>query len=341
MNCMDASNPMNSKDNNSDNENAFGHQEITPRSATQKEEYRRTLWLLFIMDRNHVWPTGWPNTIQETSFKVDVPISDTLFQSMHSETEVSPYKSVPFTRNLHRFATSALWVTDPLNMFHYICIAHVLLGRVAELVHSLHDAPDTLEYAEECNELDSYIVKFRLSLPRQATSLLEASPGDRSHVVWLQVMLNTSAILLHYRCAHGVPVANVSSQFMLAVAAARNTAQVIKDASRISIDLLISAHIGSALYVAAAVLIIQWRTTDDPSLKDEIDLFILVFERMNDVFVFFGLKYKLALEHDIKRSAQSVQDLRSRGFKGLLADCRKWAHVKEEVHRRGLQIEIT
>jgi hypothetical protein len=148
-------------------------------------------------------------------------------------------------------------------------------------------------------------------------------------------------MLLNYRCASEVPVASTSSQFMLAVAAARNIAQIVKDASRISIDLLLSAHIGSSLYVAACILVIQWRITGDPKLKDELDLFTLVFDRMNEVFLFLGLKFKCALEHDMQRSTESLEDLKTRGFRGLLADCSKWRHVKEAVQRRGLPIDIT
>jgi hypothetical protein len=178
-------------------------------------------------------------------------------------------------------------------------------------------------------------------LPRQATSVLDARPADRAHVVWLQVTLNASAILLHFRCSTGIPGADSSSQYMLAVTAARNIAQIIRDVSRVSVEPLLSPHIGSALYVASAVLIIQWRLTGDPSLKDAVDLFHLVFERMNDVYVFLGMKFKIALEHDLKRSQESLNDLQNRGVHSLLADCTRWTHIKEEVERRGLMIDIT
>ncbi|KAF2831142.1 hypothetical protein CC86DRAFT_135307 [Ophiobolus disseminans] len=310
-------------------------------TAVEREEYRRTLWMLFIMDRNHAWPTGWPNAIFEQTFKVDLPIADAIFQSMNMDTQSTPVKNVSFTRNFDSLIASSSTAQDPLNVFHSVCVAHVLLGRVADLVHSLHDTPNTLEYAEECKQLDAHLVKFRLSLPRRVTSVLEAQPADRGHVVWLQIMLNTSAMVLHYRCASDVPVANPLSHFILAVTAARNIADIVKDASRISIDLLLSAHIGSSLYVAACILVIQWRTTNDCSLKEDIDIFTLVFERMNEVFAFLGLKLKFALEHDLKRSKENLEELRDRGIRGFLTDCSKWTHVREEVQRRGLLIDIT
>jgi len=157
--------------------------------------------------------------------------------------------------------------------------------------------------------------------------------------VWLRINLNSLAILLHFRCSKDVPVPDTASHFTLVVTAARNTAQIVKDASRVSIDTLLSAHIGSSLYVAVCVLVIQWRTTQDESLKAEIDLFELVFDRMDEVFSFLGLKFKFALQHDLKRSKESLMSLRERGFRGLLADCSKWNFVKNEVEKRGFSFD--
>jgi hypothetical protein len=324
-----------------DDQNIFGLPNCAGTTTIEKEEQRRTLWLLFMADRMHAWPTGWPNALPETHFKVDIPVADTLLQAMTSERRHWTFDNTPFTGNLSRLIASLPSAEDPINIFHYICVAHILLGRVSELIHSLHEAPDTPEYAQKCEELDAHVVKFRLSLPRQATSILEASAADRGHVVWLQIILNIAAMLLNFRCVTDVPVANASSQFLLAVIAARNTAEIVKDASRISVDLLMSAHIASSLYVAACVLVIQWRITGDATLKDGVDVLRLTFDRMNDTFVYLGMKFKFALEHDLKRSREELIEKRDRGIQGLLVDCSKWKHVKEAVLRSGISIDIT
>jgi hypothetical protein len=326
-------------DNDQDTNSGQGKRNMT---AADKEEQRRTMWLLFIVDRNHSWPVGWPNAVPETHFKIDMPVADSVFQAMEAAADDSVCGNTPFTRNLDRLIRSCQSAGEPVNVFHYICVAHILLGRVVELVYSLHDAPDTPEYAEDCDELDSHIVKFRLSIPRQATSILEAQPADRGQVVWLQVVLNTCVMLLNHRCANNVSSADASSPFMVAVAAARDTAQIVKDASRVSIEPLISPHIASSLYVAVLLLVIQWRTTGDPKLKEEIDLFALVFDRMNDAFVFLGLKFSYALEHDLERSqGDHLEELRDRSLRGLLADCTKWTHIKDKIVQRGIPIDIT
>lgn len=146
-------------------------------------------------------------------------------------------------------------------------------------------------------------------------------------------------IIRHYRKSD---LAETSSQSQeVAVAAARNIAQIVKDASRISVDLLLSAHLGASMYIAACILLIEWRLNGDPALKEQIDLISLVFDRMDEVFVFLGLKFKVALEHDLMKSEEDLREVRTRGFKGLLADCSKWTHVHEEVKRRGLPIDIS
>jgi hypothetical protein len=311
-------------------------------TAVAREERRRTMWLLFIVDRYHSWPTGWPNALPETHFKVNMPVADSLFQAMDPLTKHSAATTAPFTRELSCLITSSNSANDPVNVFCYICIAHVLLGRVAEIVHSLHGSPNTPEYVKECEDLDSYLVKLRLSIPRQATSVLEAQSADRGLVVWLQVVLDTSAILLNYHCAKNVYAADASSCFLVAVAAARHTAQIVRDASRVSIELLITPHIASSLYIAALVLVIEWRTTEDAKLKEEIDLIALVFDRMNEAFAYLGLKFKYALEHDLEKSqGKKLEELRELGLRGLLADCSKWSHIKDKLVKNGIHIDIT
>jgi hypothetical protein len=148
-------------------------------------------------------------------------------------------------------------------------------------------------------------------------------------------------MLLHYRCLNGVTDVGTPGPFILAVTAARNIAQIIRDTSRISSELILSAHIGSSLYVAACILVIEWRMTRDDALREEIELFELVFDRMNEVFIFLGMKFKFALEHDLRKSKEELQQLRDCGLRGLLADCTQWTHVKEEVQRRGILIDLT
>ncbi|EUC48733.1 hypothetical protein COCMIDRAFT_86551 [Bipolaris oryzae ATCC 44560] len=308
------------------------------RTSVGKEERRRTLWLLFMLDRINSWVTGWQTAIPETQFKVDLLKPESVFQAMDPESDMLHYSNTPFTRNLSDLICSSPSAKEPLNVLHYLVIAHVLLGRVADLIHSLHNAPDSPEYAEECAKLDSLIIKFRLSLPRQASSVLAAPPADRQQVVWLLITLNVMTLILHYSCEVQGSISSLSSPFSLAVIAAQNVAQIVKDASRISVDLLLSPYIGSSLYVSAYVLVIQWRQSGDQSVKDEIDLITLVFEHMYEDESFPGRKLKSALEKDMKKSEEELRNSQKRGFRGLVADCNMSDRVRQEVQYRGLEI---
>lgn len=217
--------------------------------AIKREECRRTLWLLFMMDRNQSWPTGWPNAIEEKQFKLDIPVSDFVFQAMTSESDPKQTKNVTFRRNINSLIASIPPAKDPLNIFHYLVIAYVLLGRTAELIHSIHDDPCSSEYAEECEELDNSLVKLRLSIPRRAVSVLEAPVEDLGQVVWLNVILDLVSILLHYRAVPSSDPTTVEQLFRKTVMAARNTSRTIKDTSRTSIDLLLNVHLAAPLYM--------------------------------------------------------------------------------------------
>lgn len=292
-----------------------------------------------MMDRTYSWPTGWPTAIEERQFKIDIPIEETLFQDMNSDTASSAVENTPFTRSIDTLVSCSSSASHPVNLFHYLAVAHVILGRFAEHIHSLHDSPDSPEYARDAKELDAYLVKFRLSLPRSATSIIEASDDNRGLIIWLNITLNMMAILLHHRCDDEK---ETQEQFARAVIAAKNTLQIVKDASRISPDLLLSAHVGASIYIAACILVIQWRISGDESLKADIDLFGFVFDRFNEVYFFLGLKFKLALEYNLKNSSEErILILRETGFRGLLADCSKWNFVKAEMDKVGVGYKLT
>jgi len=328
--------PVGAKDH--EHRGYYDRLEWDSRKAIEREECRRSLWLLYLLDRNQSWPTGWPNAIDEKQFKIDIPVADVTFQAMTDTTEPNEVKNAPFTRNMRTLLASINTAKSPLNMLHYLIITYVLLSRVTEQIHSLHDNPDSPEYAEQCEELEGYVVKLRLSLPRPAVSVIEAAAEDRGWVIWLNATLNTISILLHYRSVPSSDSTTASTLFRKAVTAARNTAQVVTDSARTSIDLLLNVHIASCLYVACCVLVIHMRLDKDESLKNDVELLGLVFERMNDVFTVLGMKFHLALKRDLERDAEELLSLRERGYRGLLADCSKWGFVRDEIMKMGMTI---
>lgn len=212
-------------------------------------------------------------------------------------------------------------------MFKYLIIAHNLLGRIVEHVFSLDDTLDAQDRAADSDRLEEYLVKLRLSMPPTATSILSAPPDIRKHVVWLNMVLNTTAILLHYKQPSQTTIPQPDSPnnpFKHVVIAAQNTIQLIKDSSLISVDILIFPHVAPLYYLSATVLAIEGRTRNYPSFQADMDLFCLVFERFKEHYPVVAVKYKAALEYDLTCSPENVAQHREAGYHGLLADCSKW-----------------
>ena len=90
------------------------------------------------------------------------------------------------------------------------------------------------------------------------------------------------------------------------------------------------------LHIACCVLVIHHSLEGDDSLTNYIDFLELVFERMNDVFSFIGLKFIIALKWAKERNREELLHLRERGYRGLLADCSTWGYVKDEAAKLGL-----
>ncbi|KAF1997591.1 hypothetical protein P154DRAFT_440711 [Amniculicola lignicola CBS 123094] len=306
-----------------------------PGAELEKEEWRRSFWLLLMMDRGHSWPTGWPSAIDDRQININLPISDVEFQNMTMQTRARTRRAISFTRDLNALVKSLVSPEDPLNTFQYLAVAYCLLGRAAEMIHSPQMPPSSPESMKERDDIDQCLIRFRLSLPQNVTSLLESPSELRFHVVWLNCILNATTILLHYQDAKGTSSNSLGSTVILA---AENNVQLIKDASRISIGLLLSAHIGLSLYISACSFIIEWKLSGNDRYKADIDLYLLVFDRFYEVSQFMGLKCKLALEHDMARDMESIMELRDRGFRGLLADCSKWSHIREGLAKTGLMI---
>lgn len=51
-----------------------------PKNLREKEEQRRTMWTLFILDRGMCFPLGLPHAIDDRQFMANLPINDNIFQ---------------------------------------------------------------------------------------------------------------------------------------------------------------------------------------------------------------------------------------------------------------------
>ncbi|OCK73328.1 hypothetical protein K432DRAFT_410781 [Lepidopterella palustris CBS 459.81] len=175
-----------------------------PDTLIEKEEYQRTLWNLFFLDRDQSWASSWPHVLDDRYFMVNIPCAEKEFQENFASTPDLD-QSVPFNLNLSKLISKNISATQYPNILQYLIKAYVILGRVSEHIHALHDSDDREYYDRECDNLDSHLVRFRLILPRSATSIFAAPTNDRIHAVRLTKILNTITILLSSSRSCGTP----------------------------------------------------------------------------------------------------------------------------------------
>jgi hypothetical protein len=235
-------------------------------------------------------------------------------------------RPIPFDRHLGN-----LIPTDPghsqSRLSHALLKAYVILGRISEHVNTPNSDPEPQR--KEFNELDSHIILFRLSLPRSSTSVVSAPAADQPSVVWLVAILNTLIILLHHRTishnnSSSVPLTTDEDGFAHCTAAARNIIQLVKDASRISIELLLNPHIAPMLYLAGRILILEWTNTRDESIRSDIDILLLVFDRLSETFAALGKKFRRGVLHDLDLDPVTAWKIKAAGSKGLMTEASQW-----------------
>ncbi|KAL1618103.1 F-actin-capping protein subunit beta [Neofusicoccum ribis] len=230
-------------------------------------------------------------------------------------------------------------------VYHAIMKAYLLLGRVNEHVHSLEASSDPDEHYREFRQLDTELSRFKLSLPRHATTLRTCPVEEAKQIVWLNAILSTATILLHHRpvtsedelpqspSTEGSTASqpDTNASFEYCVSAARNMARLIQEATRISVDTLINPHIGSSLYVCGKILILHTHLTKSDEVRTDIDMFLLLCDRIADVYPTLGTKFKNGMRYDLKQDAKGVRKMREDGARGMMTKCGDWAGANPQA----------
>ncbi|GME66398.1 f-actin capping protein beta subunit [Neofusicoccum parvum] len=124
---------------------------------------------------------------------------------------------------------------------------------------------------------------------------------------------------------------DTNASFEYCVSAARNMARLIQEATRISIDALINPHIGSSLYVCGKILILHTHLTKSDEVRTDIDMFLLLCDRIADVYPTLGTKFKNGMRYDLKQDAKGVRKMREDGARGMMTKCGDWAGANPQA----------
>lgn len=225
---------------------------------------------------------------------------------------------------------------------------------------------DPDEYLSEFQGLDSDLIRLRLSIPRSASFLPSATADSFRHVVWLNTVINICTMLLHGRSipkqTHSTSKnqepgsdnatdlsqntrgsSEQTTHWSYALTAARSTVDIVKDASRVAMEILFNPHISVAFYLSGRIIAVEYlenkfANTSNPqrpvsqqqqekyqSLRTDIDILLLLFDRLTEVFRGLGIKFKSCLLYYLDQDAETVQRVKAEGVKGLLGSCPEWS----------------
>ncbi|KAK3690491.1 fungal-specific transcription factor domain-containing protein [Podospora appendiculata] len=298
------------------------------------EQRRRIVWVLFMLDRSMCFPIGLAHAIDTRKLRIHLPLSEDVFQNADQPPpSADPVRHPPTVSTLLNHLQSRPNQAAPPT--HYLLLAYLLLGTIVEHMYSpeydLHDPA----HESERLALEHDLAHTRLVLPRSATDLSAAGYATFKHVVWLNIIMNLTTVLLFHRPSP--PNADSGDEnrgsWQLCVAAARNTARVIREASRVSTELLINPHVAAPIFTCGRILVVEYllpsgesgaARTRDPALRADLEVMLLIFDRLGEAFEGVGKKFRSGLLYHLRQEVSCVQAIKDGGSRELLTTCGKW-----------------
>ncbi|KAG9693104.1 hypothetical protein KCU77_g3915, partial [Aureobasidium melanogenum] len=229
-----------------------------PKDWIEKEERRRSFWMIFAGDRYASIGTGWPMTIDESDICTDLPASDEAFDAGSPEPSVS----------LKDALTPG--GADGLSSMGAVGVISALFGR--NLLHLHRHTPDQNDgdingvFWKRHRQMDGTILSLLLGLPESLRLPLAVSDPK---VVFMNMCIHTSVI-----CLHQAAIFKVEKHQLPAKLATESKMRCLTAAAEISSLMKMSSHLDMAqanpfmafsLYVAARVFVqyLKSRPRDD------------------------------------------------------------------------------
>ncbi|PNY29698.1 Uncharacterized protein TCAP_00384 [Tolypocladium capitatum] len=310
----------------------------------EREESRRVVWMLFIFDRGLCFPVGLTHAVDDRQLRVNLPMADHYFQAADPEEDPLSEPMPRFALDMDQLisAVQAQYRRSSGNILQCLVLAYMLLGRIGEVLYS----PD-FDYGQQDHLLDdliSHLVRIRLMLPLSATDLSAADYQEFPRVVWLNIVMSVNTILLHHRpLKDGESLEGASSMathWPHCVAAARGTVIMIAQASRASTSFAANAHITSLLFMCCRVLVVEYLCPSsasatpsppadgpahrDASLRKDLEVLVLAFERMREALKSVGRKFSRGVAFYLRGGEGMGVKCKTMGARDLLRTCEKW-----------------
>ena len=272
-------------------------------------------------------------------------MADDHFQAADTSEEDTLSGPMPrFALDMDQFITSvqAQYRQGSGNILQCLILGYMLLGRIGEVIYSAK-----FDYGkQDCllDDLIAHLVRIRLMLPRSATHVCAADYQDSCRVVWLNVVMSVNTILLHHRPLKDdetpESVSSLATHWPHCVAAARGTATMIRQASRSSTSFAANAHLVSLLFMCCRVLVIEYccppntsakpsphvrgPVNRDASVREDLEVFVLTFERMTEVLKKLGGKFSKGVAFCLRGGEAMAESCKKIGARDLFRSCEKW-----------------
>ena len=238
--------------------------------------------------------------------------------------------------------------TKPRSGFHYLYKISVLMGKITNLNMKPYRPTEPGVREKEFRSLETSLTCFQVALPPELRSVIGST--EHTAVAQLQALLQCSVILLHHgsmvnpatstpdvlqSCHYGPPVESFSQgwshstrdsstsawspntgmreesqSFALCLSAVQGILSIIKE----TIDLAETGPYNPLMtpvyFISARILCIQWLETRDPQARADIDLILLMIDKISELWGGVAGKYKELIQWDLQRDPATVPSLK-------------------------------
>ncbi|KAH0521910.1 hypothetical protein TsFJ059_005840 [Trichoderma semiorbis] len=271
----------------------------------EREEIIRISWILFIMDRGMCFPIGLMHAIDDRRMKIELPMSETDFQSDQVPAPRCP--SNRFTYNMDNLITAMRDRSSrgSATQLQYLILGYAMLGRISE---ALDPAADDNEDGrkERIDVLCTQLAKIRLMLPRSATELSMANydefiekenPSKMREQSWLRIGRFVSLL-------HGTRYPSFETPLAYP----------------------------SILYDEKTNLAEGVSSTParDPKLREDLEVVTMTFFRMKEVWQGLGQKFSKGMHFYLHQGEDFARKTKAGGARSLLGVCDSWTVIPDD-----------
>ena len=191
--------------------------------------------------------------------------------------------------------------------------ASILLGRIVNYHNELHHRSDDKGRLDRFAELENALARICLLAPQTDRPSLDVHSLEFDLTIWLQFLLHTCTILLYHPVSG--PVGKTRSQeepsgFVQCVSATSRALRTIKSSASISIQPLTNPFLMPTYFLCCRFLAISWLETGKQALRDDIDLILLIIDRVGDIHHGLANKYRTSILTDLARSSAEAKEMR-------------------------------